>query len=87
MKIAVIAGIFFPHPGGAQVQIHNLANKLSEKKVEVDCYIFDKVNLKNNNYKIILLNKLILSFVFIDHHDHCGPAKINEQFLSPGSCG
>ena len=65
MKIAVIAGIFFPYPGGAQVQIHNLANKLSEKKVEVDCYIFDRVNLKNNNYKIILLNKLILSFVFI----------------------
>ena len=65
MKIAIIAGIFFPHPGGAQVQIHNLANKLSEKKVDVDCYIFDKVSLKNNNYKIILLNKLILSFVFI----------------------
>ena len=65
MKIAVIAGIFFPHPGGAQVQIHNLANKLSEKKVEVDCYIFDKADLKNNNYKIILLNKLILNFVFI----------------------
>ena len=65
MKIALIAGIFFPHPGGAQVQIHNLANKLNEKKVEVDCYIFDKANLKNNNYKIILLNKLILSFIFI----------------------
>ena len=65
MKIAIIAGIFFPHPGGAQVQIHNLANKLSEKKIEVDCYIFDKADLKNNNYKIILLNKLILSFVFI----------------------
>ena len=65
MKIAIIAGIFFPHPGGAQVQIHNLANKLSEKKVEVDCYIFDKADLKNNNYKIILLNKLILNFVFI----------------------
>ena len=65
MKIAIIAGIFFPHPGGAQVQIHNLANKLSEKKIEVDCYIFDKADLKNNNYKIILLNKLILNFVFI----------------------
>ena len=65
MKIALVAGIFFPHPGGAQVQIHNLANKLSEKNIEVDCYIFDKSNLKNNKYKIILLNKLILSFVFI----------------------
>ena len=65
MKIALVAGIFFPHPGGAQVQIHNLANKLSEKNIEVDCYIFDKSNLKNNEYKIILLNKLILSFVFI----------------------
>ena len=65
MKIALIAGIFFPHPGGAQVQIHNLANKLCEKNIKVDCYIFDRSNLKNNNYKIILLNKLILSFVFI----------------------
>jgi len=65
MKIALVAGIFFPHPGGAQVQIHNLANKLSEKNIEVECYIFDKSNLNNNKYKLILLNKLILSFVFL----------------------
>ena len=65
MRIALIAGIFFPHPGGAQVQIHNLANKLQEQKINVDCYLFEKSNLKNNNYKIIFLNKIILSFVFL----------------------
>ena len=31
MKIAIIAGTFFPHPGGAQVQVHNICNKLTEK--------------------------------------------------------
>ena len=65
MRIALIAGIFFPHPGGAQVQIHNLANKLQEQKINVDCYLFEKSNLKNNNYKIIVLNKIILSLVFL----------------------
>ena len=44
MRIALIAGIFFPHPGGAQVQIHNLANKLQEQKINVDCYLFEKSN-------------------------------------------
>ena len=64
MNIALITGIFFPHPGGAQVQTHNLANKLNEKKINIDCYIFDKSNLYNNSYNIILLNKFILSLVF-----------------------
>ena len=65
MNIALIAGTFFPHPGGAQVQIHNLANKLNEKKINVECYLFEKSNLNNNNYKIIVFNKFILSLVFL----------------------
>ena len=41
MKIAIVAGTFFPLPGGAQVQTHNLANKLIEKKNDVEClYLF-----------------------------------------------
>ena len=64
MKIAIIAGTFFPHPGGAQVQVHNICNKLTEKKFQTDCYIFNKTNLKNNKYKIILIDKLIISLVF-----------------------
>lgn len=65
MNIALIPGIFFPHPGGAQVQIHNLANKLEEKKINVDCYLFEKTNLISNNYRIILLNRLLLNLVFL----------------------
>ena len=30
MKIAFVLGVFFPQPGGAQVQFHNLANSLIE---------------------------------------------------------
>ena len=65
MKIAIIPGTFFPHPGGAQVQIHNLANKLIENKIDVKCYVFEKSNLNNNKYQINHLNKIILNFVFI----------------------
>ena len=65
MKIAIIPGTFFPHPGGAQVQIHNLANKLIENRIDVICYVFEKTNLNNNKYQINHLNKIILNFVFI----------------------
>ena len=65
MKISLVAGTFFPYPGGAQVQIHNLANKLIEKKINVECYIFEKSNLNNNNYKLILLNRFLFSFIFL----------------------
>jgi len=64
MKIAIVSGVFFPQPGGAQVQAHNVCNKLIEKNFKVDCYLFNKTNIKNNNYHIILFNKLITSFVF-----------------------
>lgn len=68
MNIALIPGTFFPHPGGAQVQIHNLANKLDEKKIDVDCYLFKKTNLTCNHYKIFLLNRFILNLVFLFHY-------------------
>lgn len=32
MRIAIVPGAFFPDPGGAQVQAHNLSNFLCEKK-------------------------------------------------------
>ena len=59
MKIAIVSGAFFPQPGGAQVQAHNVCNKLIEKNIEANCYLFNKTNIKNNNYKIVLFNKLI----------------------------
>ena len=64
MKIAIVAGTFFPYPGGAQVQTHNLANKLIEKKNIVDCYIYAPTNIKNNKYKIYLINYFVTSLVY-----------------------
>ena len=52
MKIAIVAGTFFPLPGGAQVQTHNLANKLIEKN-DVDCYIYSPTNIKNKTIKLM----------------------------------
>ena len=65
MKIAIIAGTFFPHQGGVQVEIHNLANKLVERGNKVDVFVFKKVNLTNNLYNIIKLNYFYLSFLYI----------------------
>ena len=64
MKIAFVLGTFFPEAGGAQVQAHNICNKLVENKIETECYIFNKTNIKNNNYKILLLSKFLTSVVF-----------------------
>ena len=64
MKIAFIVGTFFPQAGGAQVQAHNICNKLTEKNIDIDCYIFNKTNIKNNNYKIFLLSKFLTSLVY-----------------------
>ncbi len=64
MNIALLPGVFFPQPGGAQVQTHNLANKLVKKGHKVDVILLNKTNIKNNSYKIIVLNKIILSFFF-----------------------
>ena len=64
MRIAFVSGTFFPQPGGAQVQAHNICNKLKEKNCEIDCYIFNKTDIKNNNYNILLINKFLTSFVY-----------------------
>lgn len=64
MKIAIISGVFFPQPGGAQVQAHNLANKLVEQGHQVDCYIFRETNIKNNKYNIIKMNYWLTSISF-----------------------
>ena len=64
MKIALIPGVFFPQPGGAQVQTHNLANKLIQMGHEVNILILNKTNIKNNIYNIIVINKIVLSLLF-----------------------
>jgi len=64
MNIALLPGVFFPMPGGAQVQTHNLANKLVKKGHKVDVILLNKTNIKNNLYNIIVINKLILSLFY-----------------------
>ena len=46
MKIAIVPGAFFPNPGGAQVQAHNLANKICEKKHNAEMVLLDKTTIK-----------------------------------------
>ena len=64
MRIAFISGVFFPRAGGAQVQIHNIANRLSKLGLNIKLFIFNKTNIKNNNYSIIVLNKFIFNVVY-----------------------
>ena len=64
MRIAYIPGAFFPDPGGAQVQVHNLANIFNKKNFNIDVLLLNKTNIKNHNYNILYLNKLIVNFVF-----------------------
>ena len=35
MKIAIVNGIYFPEPGGAQTQSHNITNKLHELEIKL----------------------------------------------------
>ena len=46
MKIAFITGAFFPKAGGVQVQIHNIANKISNLGINVKLFIYNKNKLK-----------------------------------------
>ena len=64
MRIALIPGVFFPLPGGAQVQTHNLANKLIQMGHNVDILLLNKSDVKNNLYNTITINKLLLSIFF-----------------------
>ena len=64
MKIAYFVGTFFPHPGGVQIQTHNIANSLVKMGNEVDVYLLNKTNLNNNLYRIFVINKIVVSFFF-----------------------
>jgi glycosyltransferase involved in cell wall biosynthesis len=65
MKIALITGTFFPHAGGVQIEVHNNANQLKKRGNEVDVFVNKSVSLKNNDYKIIKLNYIKLTFLYI----------------------
>ena len=68
MKIAIVPGAFFPNPGGAQVQAHNLANKICEKKHNAEMVLLDKTTIKKKKYKITFFNKIIINIIFLFHY-------------------
>ena len=65
MNIAFILGTFFPKAGGVQVQVHNIANRLSKLGIGVKLFIYNKTDIRNNNYEIIIFEKLIFNIVFV----------------------
>ncbi len=65
MKIAFIPSTFLPHIGGAEIQAHNVANKLVEKGHEVEVFLLNNIKIPNAKYKIFKLNKYLINFVFL----------------------
>tara|TARA_B100001093_G_scaffold313766_1_gene299393 strand:- start:330 stop:1484 length:1155 start_codon:yes stop_codon:yes gene_type:complete len=65
MKIAFVPSTFLPLIGGAEIQAHNLANKLTEKNISVDLWNLENINIKNAKYKIYTLNKFIIDLVYL----------------------
>ena len=64
MNIAFVLGTFFPKAGGVQVQVHNIANKLSKTEINVKLFLYNKTNIKNNKYEIFIFKKFLLNIVF-----------------------
>ena len=64
MNIAFILGTFFPKAGGVQVQVHNIANKLSKTGKNIKLFLYNETNIKNKRYEIIVFKKSLLNIVF-----------------------
>ena len=65
MKLAFVPSTFLPWVGGAEIQAHNTANKMIEIGNDVDIFLLDKVKINNKKYKIVILNKILINFVFL----------------------
>ena len=68
MKIAFIPATYFPYIGGAEVQTHNVANKLEEFGIEVDVFVLNDFKNVKFNYNLVKLNKFLINFIFIFHY-------------------
>jgi len=77
MKIAFVPSTYFPFIGGAEVQAHNLANKLVELGVDVDIIHLNKLFDVKYKYKFIKLNKIIINLIYYFHYY----LKIDLRFL------
>ena len=65
MKIAFIPATFLPIIGGAEIQTHNLANKLEEKNIKIDVWNLNEIKIKNNKYNIKKFNHFLINLIFI----------------------
>ena len=65
MKIAFIPSTFLPNIGGAEIQAHNVANKLVENGHDVDVFLLNQSNIQNAKYNICILNKYLISLIFL----------------------
>ena len=68
MKIAFITGVFFPRAGGAQVQAHNIANRLTKLGIKTRLFLFNKTNIQSYLTKTFS-NKLINNYQEFIHID------------------
>ena len=65
MKIAFVPSTFLPWIGGAEIQTHNMANKITELGNSVDIFLLKKEKINNRKYKIVKLNSIVINFIFI----------------------
>ena len=48
MKIGFFVGVFFPQPGGVQIQTHNIANTIIKMGHDIDFFLLNKSDIKKN---------------------------------------
>ena len=65
MKIAFVPSTFLPWIGGAEIQTHNMANKIIELGNSVDIFLLKKKKINNRKYKIVKLNNIVINLIFI----------------------
>mgnify|MGYP000875904597 FL=1 len=64
MKIAFIPSTFLPIIGGAEIQTHNLGNKIAEEH-KVDIFLLKDALIKKKKYKIKILPIFLINFVYL----------------------
>lgn len=64
MKIAFIPSTFLPIIGGAEIQTHNLGNKIAEEH-EVDIFLLNYTNIKKKKYNIKTLPLFLINIVYL----------------------
>lgn len=64
MRIAYIPSTFLPIYSGAEIQSHNIANRLSEKNFKIEVWNSYIPKIKNNKYNLKKFNNLFVNLIF-----------------------